>query len=201
MQNVVPWLVVISVLIVVILGIYLWRVERVGPNQVLIIYGKRPSGLKTTDLIAAYRIITGGRTFVWPFIERAERLSLEPTRADMRITKALTRDRQHTTLTATVQFMIKADAEGINKAVRRFLSQSETEKASIVMEILESHLRRVLEGTTLAKLESSPTRFAATVLDQASLQMEQMGIEIVSFIIKDTVLTNTDSKTAEPNKK
>lgn len=180
-----PWLVVFAILISVIIGIYLWRIERVGPNQVLIVYGRRPSGLKTTDLIATYRVVIGGRTFVWPFIERAERLSLEPARAEMKITQALTRDRQHITLTANVQFMIRANAEGINKAVRRFLSQSEAEKAALVMEILESHLRRVLEKTTLAELESSPSRFTQVVLDQAESQIEQMGIEINSFIIKD----------------
>jgi len=187
LQNIVPWLVVFSVLIVVILAIYLWRVERVGPNQVLIVYGRRPSGPKTSDLIAAYRIIIGGRTFVWPFIERAERLSLEPARADMRITQALTQDRKHITLTASIQFMIKADPEGLNKAVRRFLSQSEVEKASIIMEILESHLHRALEETTLTELEFSPSRFTQAVLDQAESQIEQMGIEIVSFVIKDIV--------------
>jgi len=59
------------------LVVYASRVKKVGPNQVLIISGRgegRRHELETAS--SNFRIVTGGRTFVWPVLERVDDLSL-----------------------------------------------------------------------------------------------------------------------------
>ena len=72
---------VLGILLFVFLIFILWagRVQTVGPNEVLIISGGShtvvdPNGNKHT---LGFKVVKGGRAFVWPIIERAERLSLE----------------------------------------------------------------------------------------------------------------------------
>ncbi|MCA9979166.1 MAG: hypothetical protein KC413_25565, partial [Anaerolineales bacterium] len=50
-----------------LLIVYASRIKKVGPNEVLIISGRGESA----------RIVTGGRSFVWPVLERVDHLFLE----------------------------------------------------------------------------------------------------------------------------
>ncbi|RMG89831.1 MAG: flotillin family protein, partial [Chloroflexi bacterium] len=50
-----------------VIFVYASRVKKVGPNQVLIISGRGNR----------FKIVTGGRAFIMPIIERVDDLSLE----------------------------------------------------------------------------------------------------------------------------
>src|SRR5438046_1105558 len=65
----------------VFIAIWVSRYVKVGPNQVLIVSGRKvqlPDGR-----IVGFRIVKGGGTFVFPFVEKAEVLSLEVFSIDM----------------------------------------------------------------------------------------------------------------------
>src|ERR671922_1542026 len=68
---------VLAVLLVIAFAIWAHQYTKVGPNEVLIISGRKRRG-------RGYRIIRGGGTFVWPFRERVQRLSLELMQFDVR---------------------------------------------------------------------------------------------------------------------
>src|SRR3954471_3350330 len=62
-----------------ILWVVSMRYVLVGPNEVLVVSGRKRRILdpdKTTRTVG-YRIIKGGGAFVWPVVEKAQRLSLE----------------------------------------------------------------------------------------------------------------------------
>ena len=66
--------------LLVLAFVYASRYKKVGPNEVLIISGR---GVGTTDpgtgqkMRRSFRIVRGGGTFIWPVVERVDRLSLE----------------------------------------------------------------------------------------------------------------------------
>src|SRR5262245_26144517 len=67
-------------------GILVSRYRKVGPNQVLIVSGRKvqlPDGR-----FAGFRFVKGGGTFVFPLIEKADILSLEVMVVDMPGSKA-----------------------------------------------------------------------------------------------------------------
>ena len=66
--------------------IYASRYTKAGPNEVLVISGRR---LRVQDSsgrfhTVGFRILKGGGTFVWPILEKCERLSLEPPQRSLR---------------------------------------------------------------------------------------------------------------------
>ena len=70
------------------IAIWLSRYTKVGPNQVLIVSGRKvqlPDGR-----FIGFRIVKGGGTFVYPVIERVDVLSLEVMTIDMPRSRAQT---------------------------------------------------------------------------------------------------------------
>src|ERR671925_2247012 len=67
----------LAVLLLIAFAIWAHQYTKVGPNEVLIISGRKRRG-------RGYRIIRGGGTFVWPFREKVQRLSLELLQFDVR---------------------------------------------------------------------------------------------------------------------
>ena len=68
----------VLVAVIIIAAIFANRYEKVGPNEVLVISGRKrrvvdPDG-KTRDV--GFRIVKGGGVFVWPIFERQDKLSL-----------------------------------------------------------------------------------------------------------------------------
>ena len=79
-QSLVPLIVGgIVAVIIIFVAIYASRYVKAGPNQVLVISGRRRS-MATADgrgESVGFRIRVGGGAFVWPVFERVDVLSLE----------------------------------------------------------------------------------------------------------------------------
>ena len=66
--------------LLVLAMVYSGRYKKVGPNEVLIISGR---GTQVADNTTGktyrrtFRVVRGGGTFIWPVLERIDRLSLE----------------------------------------------------------------------------------------------------------------------------
>src|SRR5512134_3869834 len=60
-------------------AIYASRYVKVGPNEVLIVSGRkrRMPDARGVERIVGFRVVKGGGTFVFPVLEKAEVLSLE----------------------------------------------------------------------------------------------------------------------------
>src|SRR5919198_2805096 len=70
---------VLGALMLIAFAVWAHQYTKVGPNEVLVISGRR-----TRRRAVGYRIVRGGGTFVWPFRERVQRLSLELLQFDVR---------------------------------------------------------------------------------------------------------------------
>ena len=72
----------IILLVVIFLALaiaYSSRVKKVGPNEVLVISGRGEwrQDPEAGHMKSNFRIVTGGRSFIWPVLERVDYLSLE----------------------------------------------------------------------------------------------------------------------------
>ena len=77
--------------------VYSSRIKKVGPNEVLVVSGFRHKILVGQDEAdkpiveeRGYRIITGGRAFIWPILERVDYLSLELMTIDVAVKEVYT---------------------------------------------------------------------------------------------------------------
>lgn len=168
-----------------VLFAYSNRVKKVGPNRALIISGRGEGG-HTSDLIKSnFRIVTGGRSFVWPILERVDDLSLEIITIDVNTPDVPTVEGVPVTVDGVAQIKIGSDEASIRTAAIQFLSRTEDQIEHVAHETLAGHLRAILGTLTVEQLYRDREAFAQKVQEVSGEDMANMGLDIVSFVIKD----------------
>merc|ERR1719310_2542008 len=95
------------------------------------------------------------------------------------------------TVTGVAQVKIMKNPELLHTAAEQFLGKKEHEIKSTVLQTLEGHLRAILGTLTVEEVYKDRDQFANLVRDIAKPDVGKMGIEILSFTIKD-VYDNVD---------
>src|ERR1700756_608472 len=167
-------IVVIAVVIFSLLVVILSRYTKVGPNQALVISGKR-----------GFRIVKGGGTFVLPVIEKVDVLSLELLTIDVQTPEVYTSKGVPVKVDGVAQIKVKGDEISVSTAAEQFLSKSTDEIKNIATQTLEGHLRAILGTMTVEDIYQNRDAFASKVQEVAAGDMANMGLTIVSFTIRD----------------
>ena len=76
--------VILLIVLAIIVIVYASRIKKVGPNEVLVVSGRQQKQGQ------GYRIVTGGRSFIWPILERVDYLSLELMTIDVAVREVYT---------------------------------------------------------------------------------------------------------------
>jgi len=125
-----------------VLAVYASRVQTVGPNEVLVISGRKTRSRATGEK-EPYRIVKGGRAFIWPILERVDRLSLEIMTIEITTDDVYTRQGVPVTLEGVAQIKVASDDVSIRTAAERFLSKTRGEIINVAHETLAGHLRAI----------------------------------------------------------
>jgi flotillin len=180
---------VAAVLFVFFMFIAIWasRYTKVGPNQVLVISGRkhRISDPDGTFHDVGFRIVKGGGVFVWPVYEKVDILSLELLTIDVQTPEVYTSKGVPVKVDGVAQIKVKGDDISISTASEQFLSKGTEEIKNIAMQTLEGHLRAILGTMTVEEIYQNRDAFASKVQEVAAGDMANMGLGIVSFTIRD----------------
>merc|ERR1711962_62246 len=95
------------------------------------------------------------------------------------------------TVTGVAQVKIMKNPELLHTASEQFLGKKQHEIKSTVLQTLEGHLRAILGTLTVEEVYKDRDQFASLVREVASPDVGRMGIEILSFTIKDVYDTVT----------
>merc|ERR550519_2267853 len=95
------------------------------------------------------------------------------------------------TVTGVAQVKIMKNPELLHTASEQFLGKKEHEIKSTVLQTLEGHLRAILGTLTVEEVYKDRDQFASLVREVASPDVGRMGIEVLSFTIKDVYDTVT----------
>src|SRR5437016_1044623 len=151
--------------------------RKVGPNQALIVYGAVPGGTK---------VITGGSKFVVPLYQRAQEFSLELMSFDVAPAQDLyTSQGVAVNVEAVTQIKVRSDEESVKTAAEQFLSKRQQEREGLIRLVMEGHLRGIVGQLTVEELVKDPENVGAKMLKTVTPDMEKMGLEVISFTIKD----------------
>ncbi len=163
------------------------RYKKVGPNQVMIISGGRHK-LRTAAggaEVTGFRIRKGGGAFVWPLIERIDVLSLEVMTLDFTTPEVYTKPGVPIVVDGVAQVKIKGDEGSIRTASEQFLGKGVNQIKEIALQTVEGHLRAIIGTLTVEEIYRNRDQFAGSVQDVAVSDLANMGLEIVSFTLKD----------------
>jgi flotillin len=180
---------VFGIVLVIFLFAMVWasRYTKVGPNEVLIVSGRRH---RLTDgsggvFTRGFRIVKGGGTFIVPVVEKSDVLSLELLTIDVQTPEVYTSKGVPVRVDGVAQIKVKGDDVSIATAAEQFLSKRTEDIKSIAMQTLEGHLRAILGTMTVEDIYQNRDAFASKVQEVAAGDMANMGLGIVSFTIRD----------------
>src|SRR5450631_4852278 len=175
--------VVIVIVVFLLLYMIFSRYTKVGPNQVLIVSGRKQK-LEDGSSVG-FRIVKGGGTFVYPVVEKVDILSLELLTIDVQTPEVYTSKGVPVKVDGVAQIKVKGDDVSIATASEQFLSKKTEDIMNIAMQTLEGHLRAILGTMTVEEIYQNRDAFASMVQEVAAGDMANMGLGIVSFTIRD----------------
>jgi len=159
----------------------------VGPNEVLIVSGRHasytgPDGRRTEK---GFSLIQGGWTFVKPW-EKADRLSLELMTLELETPEFFTKFGVPIVLDGIAQIKIRSDDPiATATAAEMFLSKSLSELNLIAHQMMSGHLRGAISTLSFEEILSQPEAFAQRVQHLTAEDLGSMGIQVVSFTIRE----------------
>src|SRR5215211_4890756 len=149
--------------------------HKVGPNQALIVYG-----------LGGTKVVKGGGAVVWPLIQSSRELSLELMSFDVAPTQDLyTSQGVAVNVEAVTQIKVKSDPVSILTASEQFLNKEPVERENLIRLVMEGHLRGIVGQLTVEQIVKEPEMVADRVRGNVAEDMNKMGLEVVSFTIKE----------------
>ena len=183
---IVALIVIGSVLVAALLvGFIVWahQYTKVGPNEVLIISGRRqrpgPDGVPV-----GCRIVRGGGTYVRPFREKVQRLSLELLQFEVRTGETYSMHGVPVQVDGVCMVKVDASDTGIELAAQEFLSRGVDQIARSAQQAVEGHLRSAAGAHSIEDVYRERAKLVAATKELAAPDLGKMGLEIVSLTIR-----------------
>jgi flotillin len=171
------WIVAAGIVVatLMLLGFVAQMYRKVGPNEAFIVYGA-----------GGTRVIKGGGTLIFPMIHSWKTLSLELMSFDVAPTQDLyTRQGVAVTVEAVAQIKVKSDRESILTGAEQFLSKTPQQREGLIRLVMEGHLRGIIGQLAVEEIVKEPEMVADRMRATCADDMDKMGLEVVSFTIKE----------------
>ncbi|XP_018020903.1 flotillin-1 isoform X2 [Hyalella azteca] len=154
-----------------------WGFVTCGPNEALVVSGcchKKPL------------LVPGGRAFVWPTIQRVQRISLNVMTLNVESPRVYTAQGVPLSVTGIAQVKVQGQHEEmLLAACEQFLGKTEQEIHTIALETLEGHQRAIMGSMSVEEIYKDRKKFNHNVFEVASTDLVTMGITVLSYTLKD----------------
>ncbi len=176
MWNEVIIIAIVSVLVLLVLMSTMATLFRkAGPHEALIVYGLRGT-----------RIVKGRGTVIFPMIESFRQLSLQLMSFDVAPQQDLyTKQGVAVTVEAVAQIKVKSDPESIQTAAEQFLTKTDVAREGLIRLVMEGHLRGIIGQLSVEQIVKEPEMVGDRMRATCADDMSKMGLEVVSFTIKE----------------
>jgi len=154
------------------------NIHTCGPNDCIVISGGCFGS-------SGKNMVTGSWAWAWWLVTDVQRMSLEVMTLNPVCDNVETRQGVPLTVTGVAQVKIMKEDKLLEIAAEQFLGKKEDEITDTILQTLEGHLRAILGTLTVEEVYKDRDQFANLVRDIAKPDVMKMGIEILSFTIKD----------------
>jgi flotillin len=162
-------------LLIILTGMMARMFRKAGPNEALVVFGFRGP-----------RVIKGHGTIIFPMVESCRELSLELMSFDVAPQQDLyTKQGVAVTVEAVAQIKVRSDQESILTAAEQFLTKTPPQREGLIRLVMEGHLRGIIGQLTVEQIVKEPEMVADRMRGTCADDMSKMGLEVVSFTIKE----------------
>jgi flotillin len=149
--------------------------RKAGPHEALIVYGLRGT-----------RVVKGRGTVIFPMVENCRQLSLQLMSFDVAPQQDLyTKQGVAVTVEAVAQIKVKSDPESIQTAAEQFLTKTDQAREGLIRLVMEGHLRGIIGQLSVEQIVKEPEMVGDRMRATCADDMSKMGLEVVSFTIKE----------------
>jgi len=170
--------IVAVILIVLIILVYSNRYRRVPPDAAMVVFGKGYGEL-------GFTIIKGGGKFIIPILEEVSFLPLDVRTLDVSVPSVVTKEGVQLGVEAVAQVKISSDATLLKTAAEQLLHKSAEEINYVATRSLEGFIRGVCARLSVEEINEDRAKVAAEIQDVAVEELSSMGLQVVSFTIRD----------------
>src|SRR5881628_2334131 len=161
--------------LILLMAMFARLYRKAGPHEALVVYGFRGT-----------RIIKGRGSVIFPMVENCKLLSLELMSFDVAPQQDLyTKQGVAVTVEAVAQIKVKSDPESILTASEQFLTKPPEEREGLIRLVMEGHLRGIIGQLTVEEIVKQPEMVSDRMRSTCADDMNKMGLEVISFTIKD----------------
>lgn len=151
-----------------------------NPSEMLVISGKREGPDR------GYRTLIGGRTLVYPIIERVSKLSLRNMQVGLEVkAQAGGGTMIPIAVTGVANVKVSSEPDIRGNAIERFLDQPHVEMQRVARETLEGGLRAVMGKMTPEEIVEDRDKFVQTVMNEVTDDFRKLGLVIDSVNIQN----------------
>ncbi|TDB60775.1 flotillin [Photorhabdus khanii subsp. guanajuatensis] len=179
----------IVIAVIIILGLAFWaRYKTVGPDKAMIVAGSFLGGgstIFTDESGRKIKIVRGGGTFIWPIFQQSQYISLLSHKLDVSTPEVYTAQGVPVIADGVAIIKVGSSIEDIATAAEQFIGKPIESLKGEAQEVLEGHLRAILGSMTVEEVYRNRDKFAQEVQGVAARDLKKMGLQIVSFTIKD----------------
>src|SRR6201997_834189 len=149
--------------------------RKAGPHEALIVYG-----------LGGTNVYTGRGTIIFPMVQTCRDLSLELMSFDVAPQQDLyTKQGVAVTVEAVAQIKVRSDQASILTAAEQFLTKTPPQREGLIRLVMEGHLRGIIGQLTVEQIVKEPEMVADRMRSTCADDMSKMGLEVVSFTIKE----------------
>lgn len=131
------------------------------------------------------KILIGRAGVKIPFLERKDVLLLKQVSIDIKTNGYVpTIDFIGVDIDAIAKVQIKTDPEGIKLAMKNFLNMNEADIVKALTDSLQGNMREIIGTISLKELNTDRKKFGDQVQEKAQLDMNALGINIISCNIQ-----------------
>jgi len=131
-------------------------------------------------------IVVGGWAFVCPCVQKVQRLPLALMTLQVSSPRVYTVHGVPLSVTGIAQVKIASNNdEMLRSAVEQFIDKTDKEIRAVATATLEGHQRAIMGALTVDEIFKDRKKFAEQVFDCASTDLFNMGIQVISFTLRE----------------
>ncbi|WP_342552441.1 flotillin family protein [Paenibacillus sp. FSL R7-0652] len=179
---------IVVVGVILILGLAFWaRYKTVGPDEAMIVTGSflGSKNISEDESGRKIKIVRGGGAFILPVFQQSEFISLLSHKLDVSTPEVYTEQGVPVIADGVAIIKVGSAVEDVATAAEQFIGKPVDSLRGEAQEVLEGHLRAILGTMTVEEVYRNRDRFAQEVQGVAARDLKKMGLQIVSFTIKD----------------
>ncbi|WP_412068304.1 flotillin family protein [Rubrivirga sp. IMCC43871] len=179
--------VLVAVAFVALVVLVASRYKTVSPDEAMIITGAAlgSKNVLTDDSGRRVKIIRGGGAFIVPIVQQKEYMSLLSHKLDVSTPEVYTAEGVPVMTDGVAVIKVGSSVEDVATATEQYLGKPDEALQAEAREVLEGHLRAILGTLTVEEVYRNRDKFAQEVQSVAARDLKKMGLQIVSFTIKD----------------